>query len=109
MTTGYKELLKQRDALNRDIEQARKEAVKDALDTIKPLIQEFGLTARDLGLAPAAQAQRKGTGVPSPSKGVKVAPKYRDPQSGAVWTGRGKPPVWIKDAADREAFAIQVG
>ena len=23
-------------------------------------------------------------------------PKYRDPDSGATWTGRGKPPVWMK-------------
>lgn len=32
--------------------------------------------------------------------------KYRDPATGKEWTGRGKPPNWIKDAPDRDAFLI---
>lgn len=39
-------------------------------------------------------------------KGSVGAPKYRDPATGATWTGRGKPPLWIKDAADRTPFLI---
>ena len=31
--------------------------------------------------------------------------KYRDPASGATWTGRGKPPGWIR-GKDREGFLI---
>lgn len=33
-------------------------------------------------------------------------PKYRDGATGKTWTGRGKPPDWIKDAKDRSAFLI---
>ncbi|TXC62157.1 H-NS histone family protein [Piscinibacter aquaticus] len=29
---------------------------------------------------------------------MKVKPKYRDPQSGHTWTGRGLQPRWIKEA-----------
>ena len=30
-------------------------------------------------------------------KGRKVAPKYRDPKSGATWAGRGAQPVWLRE------------
>lgn len=32
-------------------------------------------------------------------------PKYRDPATGATWTGRGKPPRWI-EGKDRKALEI---
>jgi DNA-binding protein H-NS len=39
-----------------------------------------------------------------------VAPKYRHPDSGETWTGRGKPPRWLVAAegagASREQFLI---
>src|SRR4029453_19680675 len=35
--------------------------------------------------------------------------KYRDPQTGKTWTGRGKPPNWIAGAKDRQAFLIAPG
>lgn len=42
-----------------------------------------------------------------PEKVAKVAPKYRNPNDPSqTWTGRGKPPLWIKDAEDRTAFLI---
>jgi DNA-binding protein H-NS len=34
-----------------------------------------------------------------------VAPKYRDPESGSTWSGRGKPPKWIA-GQDRDSFLI---
>ena len=35
---------------------------------------------------------RKGNGA-----GIKVAPKWKDPISGATWTGRGKSPSWFNE------------
>src|SRR4029453_6995236 len=32
--------------------------------------------------------------------------KYRDPETGKTWTGRGKPPNWIAAAKDRTPFLI---
>jgi DNA-binding protein H-NS len=34
------------------------------------------------------------------------APKYRDPVSGATWSGRGPAPAWLAGAKDRDAFLI---
>ena len=41
----------------------------------------------------------------------KVAPKYKDPQSSATWSGRGLTPKWLaekeKAGAKREEFLIK--
>lgn len=93
----YKELLVQRQNLDAQIEALRKSESQDALATVRTLIAEFGLTQADI--FPAGRAK-------SPLKGGTVAPKYRDPQTGATWTGRGKPPLWIADK-DRSQFEIK--
>lgn len=94
---SYKELLARRQALDAQIEALRKSESHDALATVRQLIAEFGLTQADV--FPAGRAK-------SPLKGNTVAPKYRDPQTGATWTGRGKPPLWIANR-DRTQFEIK--
>lgn len=94
---SYKELLAQRQNLDAQIEAMRKSESQDALATVRQLISEFGLTQADI--FPIGRAK-------SPLKGNTVAPKYRDPVSGATWTGRGKPPLWIAKQ-DRAQFEIK--
>lgn len=36
---------------------------------------------------------------------VKYPPKYRDPETGRTWSGRGRMPRWIQDM-DRTGFLI---
>jgi DNA-binding protein H-NS len=99
MTTSYKDLLQQRETLEKAIADARKREVSDAVGKVRALVAEYGLTAQDVfpsGRAPKAFGT-KAT--------VKVAPKYRDPATGQTWTGRGKAPKWI-EGKDRVAFAI---
>ena len=47
---------------------------------------------------------------PSSLKGIKVPPKYENPQTGQVWSGRGVVPRWLKPLLEQgrklEAFAI---
>jgi len=38
--------------------------------------------------------------------GDKVAAKFRDPETGKTWSGRGREPTWIK-GKNREEFKIQ--
>ncbi|ALL68284.1 DNA-binding protein H-NS [Paraburkholderia caribensis MBA4] len=54
-----------------------------------------------------------GTGKDARVKSVKpvkskrrISPKYRDPKTGATWTGMGRAPAWIKDAKNRDTFLI---
>ena len=93
----YKELLKQREELEQQINEARSRELADAVSKVRGLIAEYGLTAEDV--FPPARARS------SANAGAKVAPKYRDPATGQTWTGRGKPPKWIADQ-DREQFVI---
>jgi DNA-binding protein H-NS len=94
--SSYKELLKQREALEQKINEARRNELSEAVAQVRALVAEFGLTAQDV--FPAGRAR-------SASAGSKVAPKYRNPATGQTWTGRGKPPKWIQNE-NREQFVI---
>lgn len=94
-TASYQELLARRTALEQQIAAAHEAERADALQKIQALIETFGLTQEDV--FPPEKPKRRAS---SP-----VAPKYRDPATGLTWTGRGKPPVWIRDQ-DRSLFAI---
>ena len=93
---SYKELVKQREALDQQISQARQQEMTGAVSQVRALIAEFGLTAQDV--FPAGRAR-------SSTSGSKVAPKYRNPETGQTWTGRGKPPRWIQ-GQERDQFVI---
>lgn len=93
---SYKDLVAQREALNAQIEEARKQEVTGAVARVRELVETFGLTAQDV--FPSGRKT-------SSAKGTSVAPKYRNPATGETWTGRGKPPLWIRDE-DRTKFAI---
>jgi len=47
------------------------------------------------------KAERKGNYV----RGQQPA-KYRDPKTGATWSGRGRAPAWLANAKDRAKFSI---
>lgn len=94
----YKELLAEREALDQQISAARKTEIADAISQIRNLIADHGLTEEDIF------PTRRRAGSVKTGQSI-VAPKYRDPATGATWTGRGKPPAWIRDQ-DREQFLI---
>ena len=94
---SYKDLLAQRQALDAQIESARQTELSTAISRVREMVAEFGLTEQDIFGKPGR--------VSHASAGAKVAAKYRDPATGATWTGRGKAPKWIADQ-DRERFAI---
>lgn len=96
----YEELRAKAAEILAQAEQVKSEERQKTIDTVRVMIQTYGITAKDLGLDKAPKAK---TG---PKVGNKVSPKYRDPDSGATWSGRGKTPKWINGAADRSQYAI---
>lgn len=84
------ELLARKEALEREIERAKKEERAEAIAKVRSLMAEYGLTLADLGGKPPKKE--------SPASGGKVAPKYRDPATGQTWSGRGLQPNWLKAA-----------
>ena len=91
----YKELLAQREHLDKQIKEAIAHEKADGIAKAKVIIEQYGLSTSDL-------FSRK-AGVKS--GGGKVAPKYRNPSTGETWTGRGKAPKWI-DGKDRSNYLI---
>ena len=115
------QLQAQIEKLQKEAASLRKREMAETVANIKKAIAAFGLTAEDLGLASRAGSARARKGakkhpgrrVPpagTRSTGAKkegalgadkrsvVAPKYRDPITGATWTGRGKQPKWLSQA-----------
>lgn len=92
--SSYKELLAQKAELERQIEAQRSHEVADAVAKVKALVAEYRLTEKDIF-----------TSRVSKTLGVKVEARFRDPATGATWSGRGKPPRWIQ-GKERNDFAI---
>ncbi|MGE8450862.1 MAG: H-NS family nucleoid-associated regulatory protein [Pseudomonadales bacterium] len=90
----YKTLLQQKAELDARIAEVMKTEKAGAVAEVRALIQQYQLTEQDVFPASGSKA-----------KGSVGAPKFRDPETGATWTGRGKPPNWIKDK-DRAEFLI---
>ena len=84
------ELLAQKAALEEQILQVRREEGAQAIARVRALMSEHGLTLADLGSRPAAVPKTSGSG--------RVAPKYRNAQTGETWSGRGLQPKWLKAA-----------
>lgn len=79
-------------------EQARREELNDARRKVRELMDAHKLSPSDFAEPDkkAKQIQKKGT----------VQAKYRDPDSGATWTGRGRAPRWL-NGRDKEEFLIK--
>lgn len=86
------DLLAQKAALEKQIVDAQREEKAAAIAQIKALMAQYGLTPADLGARAIAAAPRRAGG------GAKVPPKYRDPATGATWSGRGLKPRWLEAA-----------
>jgi len=73
---------------------------------IHSLMSEHGLSLEDLGSTPVAKKRGgKVATTTSVSKSAGVA-KYRDPKTGATWSGHGRAPGWIASAKNRDKFLV---
>lgn len=94
------ELLKQQAELSAKIEALRNAERGEAIEKAKGLVGQFGLTASDIFGSGRAKT-KTGTG-----GRAKVAPKYKNPETGATWSGRGIAPKWLQ-GQDKEKFLIK--
>jgi DNA-binding protein H-NS len=60
-----------------------------------------GSSASSAAPVPTTKAKTAGNYVRGPQPA-----KYRDPNSGATWSGRGRAPEWLASAKDRTRFLI---
>jgi DNA-binding protein H-NS len=116
MARSYQAIRKQiakLEAQARALEAARDNKKARAIERVRALMKKLGVTMEDLGTAGRGKGTARGRGRPATKSKPKttVPPKYRDPETGATWTGRGRAPVWLagKLAAGRtkEEFLIK--
>ena len=87
-TKSMNELTAQKEAIENKIK-AKQEAEKNAvIDQIKHVLESYKISLEDLVTAMG--------GLKIKRTNAKAKPKYRNSTTGAVWSGRGKPPLWIK-------------
>lgn len=84
------ELLAQREALEKEIENTRRQARSEAVAKVRALMAEHGLTLTDLSAKSTSKAASR--------PGGKAPIKYRDAATGDTWSGRGLQPRWLRAA-----------
>ena len=94
---SYKELQAEIHQLQAQAEKQRVSEIQGAIQEIRQKMAEYGISIQDL--SGGTRARKTGaTGT--------VKPKYRNPETGDTWTGRGKPPRWIA-GRDKDQYLIK--
>jgi len=102
----------------KEISKLKKKAEALQMRRRKPVLADIVRSMREYDITPEEIAAAFGKLPAKVRVGAKrgggakkvVVPKYRHPQTGATWTGRGKPPRWLTDAeaagTARQTFLI---
>lgn len=114
----------QRRKLEKEILRLQKQAAALEQKQRTPVINDIIRSMREYDITPEDIAAAYNRRVRSANKGASktaktagttavrkpVAPKYRNPETDATWSGRGKPPRWITEAEaagkSRDSFLI---
>jgi DNA-binding protein H-NS len=92
----YKELKSKIENLAIEAEAAREKELEAVILAIRAQITEYGLTKYEV-FGNQRDAGRMRT---------HASPKFRDPKTGATWSGRGRPPAWLA-GKNRDRFQIK--
>lgn len=93
--------------------QAEALKAKQRAPIIKAIVRDmrdYQITPDDITAAFNSKSRKPAKPVDTKPKKT-VPPKFKNPETGDTWTGRGKPPRWITDAetagTPRDHFLIQ--
>jgi DNA-binding protein H-NS len=76
------------------------------VEKIRDLMAKHGLTIADIEAhVGSKQLAKKTSAIPVGKEGTAAA-KYRDPKSGATWSGHGRAPRWIAATKNRDKFLV---
>ncbi|WP_292363083.1 H-NS histone family protein [Mesorhizobium sp.] len=95
---SVEELQRQQAEIDRKIAEKREAEKRSVIGQIVEVVNTYKIPVEELVEALG--------GLKIKRKGVKAKTKYRDPATGATWSGRGKEPAWIK-GKDRAPFEIR--
>jgi|TARA_A100001391_G_scaffold205456_1_gene206681 DNA-binding protein H-NS len=104
--------------IEKEIQKLQKQAEALKAKQRTPVIKDIVRKMREYDITPdeiiKTFSKTKETGKRAGNKPRGIVPaKYRNPQTGATWTGRGKAPRWISEAEaqgqSRDTFLINAG
>lgn len=111
----------QRRKIDKEIQRLQKQAAALEQKQRGPVINEIVRNMRQYDITPEdieaafstkrrSPAKRAAKAAGAATARTPVPPKYRNPETNATWSGRGKPPRWISDAEsagqNRDSFLI---
>ncbi len=97
---SIQELKSLKTKVDREMAGRDKRQRKEALTAVRDKAKQLGYSLDDL-VASGSAATPKGTS-PKPKSSAPAAPKYRSKADPSLtWSGRGRPPAWIKEARDK--------
>ncbi len=73
------------------------------IEKIRNLMAEHGLTTADID-AHAGKKRGPKPDIGAAAKSSASVAKYRDPKTGATWSGHGRAPGWIANVKDRSKY-----
>jgi DNA-binding protein H-NS len=76
------------------------------LKTIHELMEKHGLTTADIDAHAGGKKRGPKVETKAAAKVRAASVKYRDPKSGATWSGHGRAPGWIASAKNRDRFLV---
>jgi len=90
----YKEIQAKIEDLQRQAAEQRQNEMSSALQRIREMMQEYGISVNDL-LASSKKGSAKKSG----------AVQFRNAETGDTWSGRGRMPNWLS-GKDKEQFRV---
>ncbi|QBK05117.1 H-NS histone family protein [Hylemonella gracilis] len=94
---SLEQLEAQKASYEKRIAELRQQERDGALQTVRELVAKHKFTAKEIAQptvsAPSADA---------------VEAKYRNPETGETWSGRGRAPAWVEGAANKAQFQTAV-
>ncbi|HKT63818.1 H-NS histone family protein [Burkholderia sp. 22313] len=99
---SYSDVKAQIEALEAEAAALRAQEIAAVIADVREKVEAYGLTEQDV--FGRKRASRANGGAAAKSAGV---PKYRDPKTGATWTGKGRAPAWIAKTRNRDRFLIE--
>ena len=103
--TSYMSMTAEIARLQAQAEKLKESEKSGVIAQARKAIEVYGITAEELFGTMGRRSGAAGRTAKAAAGSVGM-PKYRDPETGKTWTGRGKPPTWIVGAKDRDAFLI---
>ncbi|MEM5316835.1 H-NS family nucleoid-associated regulatory protein [Paraburkholderia sp. JHI869] len=92
--------------LQSQAEAVEKKQSSNVLAKIRDLMAKHGVTIADIESYVGGKRLGRKPGASAKASQSAAAAKYRDPKSGATWSGRGRAPAWIASAKDRTKFLV---